>query len=607
MSNALGPIFLTFMFMVGCECPGAGTGPKGNQAPTLADTNFTVEEDISDAHVIGTLAGRDEDRDPFTYFVSGDGGLFEVSRSSGQITLVAGTNLDFETTNKHVFIVGVTDGEDSNTAQVTITVIGMEDEDPVVTTGQSFPVDEHVPIGTSLGTVEATDDIGVTQYRITGGNTSEAFAINETNGLLTTAGYINYEGISSYQLIIEAQDEAGRSGTGTVEVIVGNLPFSLTNVENILDDDGLFLNSPRNLTTATVGGNAYLFVDGYNKFPTGMSVFSIGSDGSSMNVTNVNSRSDTNLYLHFEDIELTTVAVGGTTYLFTASSYARAGVSVFSVSSSGALINITNVGDNSTLHLFGTEAISTALIDSTSYLFVPGDAMIGGPSGVSVFSVGGDGSLSHVTNVRDTSILGLGNLTTIGEVGGTTYLFAGNGVRDVISVFSVGGDGSLSHVTNVRDNSTLNLGGLSSMTTGRVGGTTYLFVAGNENNGVSVFSVGSGGSLDNVVNVSSSEPIEDGPFLFKPVFVTTAEIGDTTYLLVLGNPFRNGKRGDGLSLFSVGRDGSLSNVANVGENDSPDFELNGPTEASYQLIGGIPYLFVSGDIDDGVSVFRVDD
>ena len=72
-------------------------------------------------------------------------------------------------------------------------------------------------------------------------------------------------------------------------------------------------------------------------------------------------------------------------------------------------------------------------------------------------------------------------------MGGTTYLFVTGGIDDGFSVFRILGDGQLSSVTNVSDNDDLQLDGSSGITTAEVGGKHYIFVAGYDDDGVSVF------------------------------------------------------------------------------------------------------------------------
>ena len=103
------------------------------------------------------------------------------------------------------------------------------------------------------------------------------------------------------------------------------------------------------------------------------------------------------------------------------------------------------------------------------------------------------------------------------------------------------------------------------MTTAVVGGTTYLFVTGkgDSDNGVSVFSVVADGALTNVFNVTDAGALEPSPCLW----LTTAVVGGTTYLFVAG------RNDDGVSVFSVAANGALTNVFNV--TDAATFELDG--------------------------------
>ena len=62
----------------------------------------------------------------------------------------------------------------------------------------------------------------------------------------------------------------------------------------------------------------------------------------------------------------------------------------------------------------------------------------------------------------------------------------------------------LTNSFNVTDNATLKLDGASYVTTALVGGITYVFVAGKDDNGVSVFSLGADGTLTNVFNFADN-------------------------------------------------------------------------------------------------------
>ena len=74
--------------------------------------------------------------------------------------------------------------------------------------------------------------------------------------------------------------------------------------------------------------------------------------------------------------------------------------------------------------------------------------------------------------------------------------------------------------------------------------------------------------------------------LFGVTGVTTAEVGDTTYLFVTG------RNNDRVSVVSVANDGDLNNVANV--SDGGSLELAGAWDVTTAKVGGTTYLFVTG-------------
>ena len=98
--------------------------------------------------------------------------------------------------------------------------------------------------------------------------------------------------------------------------------------------------------------------------------------------------------------------------------------------------------------------------------------------------------------ITDTATLELDEAweVTTAVIGGTTYLFVAGFEDDGVSVFSVAGDGELIVADSVDDSEDVNLelDGALAVTTAVVGGTTYLFAGGNKDDGVSVFSVADG-------------------------------------------------------------------------------------------------------------------
>src|SRR4051812_4400274 len=91
------------------------------------------------------------------------------------------------------------------------------------------------------------------------------------------------------------------------------MAFTLTNTANVTDNAATAILGPFGATTATVGGNSYLFVTGQND--DGISVFSVTATGTLTNVYNITETTDPSLELD-SPRGLATATIGGTTYLF---------------------------------------------------------------------------------------------------------------------------------------------------------------------------------------------------------------------------------------------------------------------------------------------------
>jgi hypothetical protein len=183
-----------------------------NQVPVANDAAFWVYENKSIGTSVGTVtAGDVVPGDTLSYAITAGntGGAFAISSTTGVIT-VAGP-LNHATLPTYNLTITVTDsGLLTNTAAVTITVhpVNHGSNNAPVVNDQSFSLNENSSIGTSVGTVAASDpDAGdIRTYSITAGNTGGAFALNSLTGQLTVAVGIDYETTPSYVLTVAVTD-----------------------------------------------------------------------------------------------------------------------------------------------------------------------------------------------------------------------------------------------------------------------------------------------------------------------------------------------------------------------------------------------------------------
>ena len=106
---------------------------------------------------------------------------------------------------------------------------------PVLDLGQSFNVAESATVGTSFGSVQATDPDGdALTYAITGGNDDDTYAINPTTGELTVAdpSNVDFETNPTATLTVSVTDPDGASDTTEIVVNltdVNDAPVLTTN------------------------------------------------------------------------------------------------------------------------------------------------------------------------------------------------------------------------------------------------------------------------------------------------------------------------------------------------------------------------------------------
>ncbi|XP_066141158.1 cadherin-related tumor suppressor isoform X1 [Euwallacea fornicatus] len=211
--------------------------------------HFDVSESTDIGTKIGTVLATDQDsgEDGKVYYLlvgsSNDRG-FSINSETGAISV--SRNLDRETQSRIILTVmaknaGGIRGNDTDEAQVIVTVQDGNDPPEFLQSLYQADVSEAAAIGTKVTAVKAVDkDVRYQNnqfsYSIIGGNIEQAFKIDPQSGDIQTSRELDRETISMYSLIIGAIDTGLPPQTGTATMKV-----------NVLDvnDNGPVFDPPR--------------------------------------------------------------------------------------------------------------------------------------------------------------------------------------------------------------------------------------------------------------------------------------------------------------------------------------------------------------------------
>ena len=200
-----------------------------NVAPEFDQSKYVF--DISENSPAGTLVGKvlATDRnvgDVVRYRIaSGDSGIFALDSVTGSITVKKAV-LDYESGDTlYTLKVYATDGAlNSKTVPVTIRVLDVNEAPSISDT--TFSVAEDAAIGTEIGAVLGRDPdvlnplFSTLSYRLVSSSVPGMFLLNPQTGVLSLAGALDYETLSSYALLVEVSDGVfAETATVTVKVL----------------------------------------------------------------------------------------------------------------------------------------------------------------------------------------------------------------------------------------------------------------------------------------------------------------------------------------------------------------------------------------------------
>ena len=224
----------------------SGTTLNENIQVKLSDTNdeipsinpnqaFYIDENATDGTFVAKALASDTDKNTtFQNWRTESGnfdGAFHIDPSNGYIYIADTNKLDYETASSHYWEVAVSDGKHLATpAVITINLVDVNDELPVIAEDLLFTVDENATNGTLVGAVIAND--GDTEletiyqdWTITGGDPNQAFTI-DTNGNIKVADttQLDYEsGTTSYDLELTVSDGINTSAKQVLTVNLNNV------------------------------------------------------------------------------------------------------------------------------------------------------------------------------------------------------------------------------------------------------------------------------------------------------------------------------------------------------------------------------------------------
>ncbi|WPQ62344.1 gliding motility-associated C-terminal domain-containing protein [Chitinophaga sancti] len=197
-------------------------------APYTATATFSeavTDLIITDFNVINGTASNLQTSDNITYTVT------ITPSADGNVTVTLPAD------------VAINKGSNGNTASNTISVLS-DITAPVITTGQTFSIDEYSAAGSIVGAINAVEATGVLQNWTITNDLSGAFAINAATGVLSVKdeAALNANNNTTVTLTLAVSDGMNVSNAATVDVNVVYVPLPPTDIQ--LDNQIIVENTP---------------------------------------------------------------------------------------------------------------------------------------------------------------------------------------------------------------------------------------------------------------------------------------------------------------------------------------------------------------------------
>ncbi len=218
------------------------------------------------------------------------------------------------------------------------------------------------------------------------------------------------------------------------------------------------------------------------------------------------------------------------------------------------------------------------------------------------------GNIEFVDSIFDgpdsTELSGPFGLVTT-EINGRTYVYVAGQFDDGIQILEFLNDGTLEPAGFLANGSSTNaLNDPRTLEIVERGDEKYLIVVSTGSDSIASFRIdqddeGTDGALTEESVISASSLAGNSNSLNDPIYIRALDIGNRSFLVVTAST------GDALSTFEIDDDGTLSTVDAVFDGTDQDFELDGAGDVELLRIGNRDFAYVAGDRDNGISVWEI--
>lgn len=230
--NLVGWVFILLITASLSSCSDDEVEPIVIEASDFA---ATIAENPTVGQVLGTITAS-TNRGTLSFAMgtsSAFNGAFAVNASSGQLSVADPAFFDFETNPTVTGSVVITNGPESKTVTITITLTDVV-EVTVSANNFTLTIPENPAASAVLGTVTATTNVGSITYALTAQTPAGAMAINAATGQLTVNDRkkFNYELYPTITGTFTATN-SGVTATGTITITLTDVAET---VQQRLDD-----------------------------------------------------------------------------------------------------------------------------------------------------------------------------------------------------------------------------------------------------------------------------------------------------------------------------------------------------------------------------------